>query len=90
MFFSNLMAAHADFLKPLAFLLVEPHLKRRVYNSRLPKQLRADVKDVLDFDEEMPASPSKPKIIKKGAIFVHVAKTEKRRISVMHSKSAFL
>lgn len=47
-----------QFLKDLSRLLVVPHLKRRVYNERLPRELRMTIKRVLGKD--LPPEPAMP------------------------------
>lgn len=42
----------SDFLKSLAFSLVEEHLKGRMNNGRLPREMRSNIRKILNCEEQ--------------------------------------
>lgn len=73
---NNIKINRAEFLKKLAFALVEPEMERRYENKRIPRVLRLKIGEILN----------KKKRFVRNKCFRQTAQIKKKRVKFVHRK----
>lgn len=74
----------SNFLKQLADVLVEDHMKQRAENKRLPRKLRQSIRDYLGYPDEPP--PQEPPKLSRRCDFCPRSRDRKGRHICIHCR----